>query len=490
MKILLVYCNSMQANTIPIGVSQLIGCLKAAEFEVELFDTTFYRWEEKSAMEIRMNYLQFPPCPVRYNENDIYADFAKKIEEYEPDLIGFSVVEPTFNFSIKLLESARKLIKQKDIKIAFGGVHAIYYTESLYKYDLIDYICVSEGEVAFVELCRRLEQNEPVDDIDGFHIRKGNSFLKNPKASLVDINNLPMMDFSLFQEEYLLKPMMGRLYRTVSIELTRGCPYQCTYCGNSFLNEMFKEYGRWYRLKTIDRIYSEYQQFIKTYNPEFIYKHSESFLAVNKKRYHEYMEMYSEFNIPYWIETRPEDINEEKADWLAKTNCKRVSIGLENGNEEYRKTTLKRNYTNEQVIKASDILRERGISFSMNLILGLPFETREMIFDGIKLLRRCKPDSTSIFLFTPYKGNMLRKVCEERNMVAEDFIGEDYFQMKYALNGNTLKSEEVIGLFKTLPLYVQLPESDFELIGQAEKASENSEIYKNLREKFIDIMGW
>jgi radical SAM superfamily enzyme YgiQ (UPF0313 family) len=491
MKILMVYCNSMQENALPAGLSQLLGCLKDAEFDIDLFDTTFYRWEEKSAMEVRMEYLQFPPCEIRYKDTDVYEDFNAKINDFKPDLIGFSVVEPTFNFSIKLLESAEAYIKANGVKVAFGGVHAIYYKESLFPHELIDYICISEGENTFIDLCNRLMKGEDVKDVRGFYIRQGREFIENPPAELTDLNKLPFMDFSLFSEEYLLKPMMGKLYRTISVELTRGCPYKCSYCGNSFLTGMFKEYGHWYRLKSIDRIYEEYKEYTRLYKPEFIYKHSESFLAVNKDRLHEYMDMYSEFNIPYWIETRPEDVTEEKADLLVKTNCKRISIGLENGNQKYRKERLKRNYTNEQVIRASDILHDKGISFSMNLILGLPFETRDMIFDGINLLRRCKPASTSIFLFTPYKGNELRKVCEENNMVPESFIGGDYFQTEYSLKGNTLSESEVVGLYKTLPMYVHLPESDFDMLAIAEKdTSEGRYTYNKLKEKFKAQLGW
>lgn len=53
MKVLLVYCNSMLENAIPIGVSQLSACLKQAGITVKLFDTTFYRYGVKSSMENR-----------------------------------------------------------------------------------------------------------------------------------------------------------------------------------------------------------------------------------------------------------------------------------------------------------------------------------------------------------------------------------------------------------------------------------------------------
>ena len=491
MKVLLVYCNSMQENALPMGMSQIIACLQESGFIVELFDTTFYRWEEKSAMEVRMENLQFPPCEIRYYDEDVYRVFREKIEEFSPDLIGLSIVEPTFLFGMRLLESAKDIFRKRNIKTAVGGVHAIYWWESLLNFDLIDFICIGEGERSFVELCQRLERDLDPSDVEGFIIKNKQGHTHNCLRDPVDINKLPILNFSLFGDDFLKKPMMGKLYRTISIELTRGCPYKCTYCGNAWLANMFKDNGGWYRLKSIEKIDREFREYIDKYDPEFIYKHSESFLAVSTERFDDYMDMYSVYAIPYWIETRPEDISEKKAKRLASTNCKRVSIGLESGNEIYRKKMLKRHHTNKKVRESCAILKDMGISFSMNLIIGLPEETREMVFDGIELLRSVKPDGTSIFLYTPYKGSTLRQFCVDHGMIDSEFIGGDYFTMRYCLRNNTLKEDEVLGLYRTIPLYVQLPRSDFPKIRMAEKMTpEGNKIFGELKEEYYELMGW
>ena len=63
MKVLLVYCNSMLENALPIGLSQLSSCLKQAGINVELFDTTFYRYGPKSDTEIASKHFSFHPVP-------------------------------------------------------------------------------------------------------------------------------------------------------------------------------------------------------------------------------------------------------------------------------------------------------------------------------------------------------------------------------------------------------------------------------------------
>ena len=224
MKILLVYCNSMLKNALPISVSQLVGVLKVSSIEVDLFDTTFYRWAAKSDVENRIEALQIKPFPLDQSMDgrDVYEDFTKKIEECSPDVIGFSMVEPTFILGMKLLNFAEKIIIKNGIKVVVGGVHAIFAPETVSQNKLVDFISISEAENSLPELCQRLSSGRKVSDLKGFWIKNNGGWIRNPQYELTDINTLPPLDFSLFTDSYLTKPMMGKMYKTVSIETTRG----------------------------------------------------------------------------------------------------------------------------------------------------------------------------------------------------------------------------------------------------------------------------
>ncbi|MFC1624222.1 B12-binding domain-containing radical SAM protein [Candidatus Omnitrophota bacterium] len=491
MKVLLVYCNSMLENALPVGLSQLASCLKQAGISLELFDTTFYRYGPKSDMENRIEALQFPSCPLNFKEGNMETDWLSIIEKSRPDLIAMSVVEPTFLHGMKLLESARQIVKKNNIQVALGGVHAILAPETILKYDLIDYICISEGEIAFIDLCRKIERGESVDNAVGFWVKKGSGWIKNSKAPLVDINNLPILDFNIYEKSYLNKPMMGRLYRTISIETTRGCPWRCSYCGDKAINDLFKDKGSWYRPKSIKRIEEELREYVDTYSPEFVYIMSESFLSGSKKRVKEFSDIYKPYSIPFWFNTRPEDITEEKVKLVKEMGCKRISIGLEHGNEGFRKKFLQRNYSNDDFRKACAILKAYQISFSVNVIIGFPYEKREMIFDAIDLLRNIKPDGISTHIYSPYHGSEMRKVCEKEGMIYPDLIAGDFFQMDYLLNNPTISKADILGLFRTIPLYVEMDKKEYPKIKKAEGLDEEgNKVFRQLKEEFYDLKGW
>lgn len=491
MKVLLVYCNSMLENALPISISQLSSCLKEAGIEVSLFDTTFYKWGHKSAMENRIEGLQFKPCPIRYIEGDVYADFLKKIETFRPDIIGMSVVEPTFNFGMKLLMSAKEIIRHNGIKVAVGGVHAVLAPETVSVYDnIVDYICISEGERAFVELCRKIERGESVDRETGFWVRKGTKWLKNDRAPLIDLDTLPNLDFSIFDPEYLNKPIMGKMFRTVSLETSRGCLYCCSYCGSQSLTKLFKSHGRWFRQKSIDKVMKEFEHHAKKYNPEFLYIISDSFLTNDYEWIKMFSDSYKKFSIPFWFDTRPENVSADKLRLVKEVGCMRVSVGIESGNEKFRKKVLHRHVSNERMLQAGKILKEFDISFSVNIIIGFPNETREMIFDSIELCRQINPDSVSTHIFNPYHGSELREVSIREGYIKPDLIADDFFQ-GYLLKGSALSSEQIMGLFRTIPLYVKFPKKEYGRIRVAEKFDdEGNKAFALLKDEYYKEMWW
>lgn len=489
MKILLVYANSMLENALPISISQLSACLKEAGFEVKLFDTTFYKWGQKSDMENRIEALQIRPCPLDYVNGDVYCDFIKAIEREKPDLIGLSVVEPTFRFGMTLLDKATEVIKKHKIRVAVGGIHAIFAPETISQYDFVDYICISEGERTFVELCQKIEQDKSIYDTRGFWLRNGREWVKNERASIVDLDKLPPLDFSLFSSKYLEKPMMGKMYKTVVSEFSRGCPYRCSYCGDYALTRLFRDDGRWYREKDAKLTIDEIRQYIAQYHASYLYIHSETFLTMNQNRFDEFIEGYRDIKIPFWFNTRPENISEDRIRKLEEVGCHRISVGIEHGNEQFRRTVLRRNYTNDQAIKALKILDDSKIAYSVNVMIGFPDETRDLVFDTIELCRKINPDGISTHIFNPYHGTELRDVCIQKGYIDKDLIADDFFQ-DYVLDQPSFTREQVLGLFRTIPLYIKFPRSEYPGIKRAERLDGEGnrlfqEFQKSYRERYF-----
>ena len=77
-------------------------------------------------------------------------------------------------------------------------------------------------------------------------------------------------------------------------------------------------------------------------------------------------------------------------------------------------------------------------------MLGLPFETEELIWDTINFCRKIRPKSYSMSIFAPFYGTKLRDVCVENGFM-ENRFHEDITMNYYSildqphLSGQTLQ---------------------------------------------------
>ena len=134
----------------------------------------------------------------------MYDDFIEKVQTFSPDLIAMSVTESTFLRGISLLNHLR-LNKKHNILTIIGGVFPTFAPDRAFREPSVDIICVGEGDVALVELCENLKRSKDFSKIPNLWVKKsdGNT-VKNALGPAVDINLLPPIDFSIFEEVNLL----------------------------------------------------------------------------------------------------------------------------------------------------------------------------------------------------------------------------------------------------------------------------------------------
>ena len=70
------------------------------------------------------------------------------------------------------------------------------------------------------------------------------------------------------------------------------------------------------RRKTITNIKQEIVEALKLYEPKFLYFIDDSFLARPRQEIFDFCDMYEEFKIPFWFNTRPENVTPENLKML------------------------------------------------------------------------------------------------------------------------------------------------------------------------------
>ena len=134
----------------------------------------------------------------------------------------------------------------------------------------------------------------------------------------------------------------------------------------------------------------------------------------------------TEIGLPLAFQMRVEQATEKTVQLLASGGCTYAVIGVETGDEAYRKRFLNKGFSNEQAIAAFQRLHAAGIDTFCSFMIGLPFETPQMLAKTIRLADTLNPTELSWKYYTPERGTALFPVLEEHNLLIERYIDHPY----------------------------------------------------------------
>jgi radical SAM superfamily enzyme YgiQ (UPF0313 family) len=259
------------------------------------------------------------------------------------------------------------------------------------------------------------------------------------------------------------------------VEMSRGCPFGCSYCINEHFHDQFPNF---WRVKSVNRMLEEVRYLKDKYKLDSIKIWDDDFLAIGPKKLTEVTAGLKELDLKFLCHSRPEHMNKENIKILAKNGCIQIGVGVESGNPEYRKKVLKRRMSDEKIIEAFKNCREYNIISSAYCMIGMPDETREDILSTARLLRKANPHVIVHAIFGPYEGNSLYKYAKDKGYIAENV---DYQNLtKSYLKMPSISQKEVEKLNKTFILYSRLDDSCYPMI---EKAEDDNKIFEDLIKK-------
>lgn len=464
MHILFVYPNVRTTPAVPQGIALLSAIAKSNDHTTSLFDTTF-------TIEIK-DYRDFPEKEAR----KVYEDFNRQVEQEKPDLIAFTSTTSDYPFAERMLNHLRN----QDTPVVFGGVHATIMPEEVIDHPRVNAICIGEGEHAFAQLIRAMESGDDIASIKNLWVKKNGQVVKNELDSLIPtLDMFPTPDLDLFDERHFMVRHRISRFRPVKclvIENTRGCPFPCTYCQNHRLRELYRGKGKYVRSKSTGYLIEQMKDLVARHGFEVVAFNDETFLANDIERIEVFCRQYKEeIGLPFHITLRAELVKEEPLRMLKEAGCRTCSIGIETGDEDYRKKILKRKMTDKQILDAFQVARKVGLrTMSFNMV-GLPYQDREDIFRSIELTRQANPDFVLCSILYPYPRTEIYELCRREGFLKDDapVLGEVFRQS--ILEMPQISQEEIQGLRRTFHLYCKSPMAFFPLIRLLEKDSLLSE---------------
>jgi len=352
------------------------------------------------------------------------CDFRRIVRRQRPDIIGFYTTHDQFRFIKKLL-----CVVPEDCR-AFticGGPHATLNPDIIYEHPRLDAVCVGEGEEVFLELAKKLEKGKSPIDIPGLWVRDNGCIKKNsPRPFIQDIDSLPAPDREIFSASNPFKRigLTGISYQN-SFRIGRGCPYGCKFCSNEELGNAQK--GTYLRFRSVGKVLEEIGRVKERYSLGEVYFEDDTF-TLKSAFIDEFCEKYpSRIGLPFEFFSHIEDSTFEILEKLRRAGGRRVSFGVESGNEKLRRDLLGKDFSNKEIIEVFKEAGKMGYETEAFVMAGLPDETPEKFRETAELLRKIQPNLYSLSIYFPFKGTALYRQACERGYIEKDFEVPDDF---------------------------------------------------------------
>lgn len=302
----------------------------------------------------------FPVDFVEFTIKDKIEAITKSIIDKNYDVIGFSC----YIWNIKMIKSIAKQVKKvkPSSTIIFGGPETSYDNEEYLLEGIADYIIINEGELAFNQLMRVLHNKNDIRNVDNLKYLQSNSVKVNQLSNIKNLNSLKSPYF--FEED-----IVHIKNKVQYLELSRGCPYSCTYCLAS-LEKGLRFFDIDYVFSVIDYLVKNGAKTIKFLDRSF---NANKILALDffKRLVEKDYE-----NTIFQFEINGDVLHQEIIDYLKdnlKSNYIRFELGIQSTNPLVN-LAIKRKQNTKTLIENIKQLQNSQIILHLDLIAGLPFE--------------------------------------------------------------------------------------------------------------------
>lgn len=384
---------------------------------------------------------------LKGNVDACLAKFSTTIQQFSPDIIGFSFFSVHYLETQKAVAVARQACTSAGLKPMFiaGGIHTSVEPKATITELGFDYSFVGAADLGIVQLA---DEQKP-ETVSGV-VSSGTPITKGEEVQSLD--SLPFPDWGLCDYRFYAYPSYARLKirRTGSLDMImgRGCPYRCAFCAYNTLSPV--------RFYSAEYLVEQMEYMNRQFGVRGIY-FIDSTIGNNQRLLREFSELMirrgTSQRIEWYGNIRADQVKEELLKLMWRAGCRYLLYGFESASQRVldlmnKKTTVEDNY------RAAQLHNKLKFPYNASMILGYPGEREEDIQKTFEFLRKTQPLSIGINWYVPLPGS------------------DDYARLKAQ---GVIKTEDPmewrrIGEVNKSRVYADIPEDTFrELFAQAQQ---------------------
>lgn len=339
----------------------------------------------------------------------------ERIKSERPDIVGLSTSTHTFLGSIRALEDIARTLP--GVKIAMGGYHSTFAAEQILRaYPFVDYIFKGEAENALVELLECVEKGREPADVEGISYLKDGEYVSNEPALINDLDDLPFPDREMVNGVnygYVFQGLPLTFGKFTTMNTSRGCPYNCTYCScASFSRHKLRYRSAENVVDEMQMLYGQGYKNVVIVDDNFTH---------NRERVKRICELMTEKKIRmrFYCEGRVNNASVDLLRTMKKAGFEVIFFGAESASrkvlEYYRKKV-----DPAQIIIAVKNAKKANMLVITSFIVGAPVEQREDMEATVDLIRRLKPHGVEVNVLDVLIGTKLWEDMKEQGRIGPE----------------------------------------------------------------------
>jgi anaerobic magnesium-protoporphyrin IX monomethyl ester cyclase len=347
--------------------------------------------------------------------------------------------------------------------IVYGGVYPTYHgAEILAAAPAIDIVVRGEGEATAIRLAAALAEGRDLAQVRGLVYRDAAGGVRStaPAEMIADLDS-HRTGWELI-EDWNLYQCWG-MGRAAVVQFSRGCPHQCTYCGQR---------GFWtkWRYRDIGKIVAEIVWLHRTHGVNFIDLADENPTS-SKRVWRGFLEALAAEQLPVklFATIRATDIVRD-ADILhlykaAGIDC--VLMGMETTDAETIAIIRKGSSVRDDY-RAIGLLRRHGILSMVGHIVGFEEERVSSYWRALRQLLLYDPDLLNAMYVTPHRWTAFYRDSVDREVIEADQSRWDYRHQ--ILGTRHLQPWQIAALVKLTEVAIHLrPRGLWRLMADADR---------------------
>lgn len=394
--------HGTDSYSFPINVLSLGSVLKKAGFEPVIIDT----------------------CA---DEN-----FIRAIEMNVPGALfaGISAMTPQVPHALDIARLIREI--SPDTPIIWGGIHPTLYPDTCVN-PFCDAVVTGEADETVVELAENLLKDRQIPLLPGIVVERNGGITRGPAPPLPDVRRLPWPDYSLIDPEkyiYTWSLQEMRMVRVMPVLSARGCPWHCTFCINTTLNDTHR-----YRSRSAGDILDEVDYLVRKYNLDMIIFSDEEFFA-DRHRVEAILDGIEARGLQAIRFNATCRVNHFREGYIDTDFLKRLKrcgfvnlvFGFESGSQRCLEL-IRKEITVEAGMHAARLLAREGLMAVWGFIMGLPGESASDLIKTLHVMdkiRKLSPGNYFIGpqIFRPYPGSELYRKAIESGLNEPESLDE------------------------------------------------------------------